>query len=1154
MRPRIMDWDCETFSRVDLLKRGTSVYARDRSTRVELIAYSFDGDTRDIRQWDFFSGEPMPREFLDAMQDDRIIKRAFNCVFEQNITRHVLKLDVDFGEWEDPQMHARALGFPGALDAVAPAVGLDERYWKMEGGKTLVRFFSQPRKPTKKDFRTRNRPGDSAKIDEKWEEYKRYNRQDVVAQIMVARRLSAYPMLKRDIEAWRRDRAVNERGVPINVAAVQNAQTLVDAYTDDALEELRDITGLDNPNSGAQLLPWLKERGYPFDDLKAGHVKRAHEDAAKEGSNTSQVARPLELRLMISKAAFKKYDAYANAVCPDGMLRNQFIMFGAGRTGRWSGTQVQLQNLYRPHPRFEKAEMQEELAHTIEVMGPRAFKLWWGDTTEALASGVRGVIAAPEGHVYVDSDLNAIENRVLGYAADEEKILRVFALNRCPYVDFATYMFKEEYDVLWAEYKAGKKQKRQTSKPAVLGCLAEGTRVLTDRGWIAIEKVRGADLVHDGVGFVRHGGLLMQGVKRCVRVAGVGMTPDHEVMLEEGVWLAAGRFDAHSLRRALATADGQLSDTSGMSRRAARYTRFGATAAASLKNSVVAFCRMFGMDVVFASSDVGGALSPSPERGSTSSSRIATTRSRVAAPNILTTAVGESSAGSLRSMLLSAMRGLSSALRQSISSLIGSITTATMRGGTFVSQIARSTTPTGVTVTASSIAGATTALRSSADCSLQHIATSRPLHGKQRGGSAQIKSSAIRLTVEEHMTFDIAEAGPNHRFVILSEEGPLIVHNCGYQLSAGKEYENEQTGEIEATGLLGYARMMGVPMTLEEATESIKIWRGTYTRVVDFWRDLDEAAKSVITTGRRCDVGPFEFRHEDDFMTIRLPSGRKLYYHRPRLLIDRRKVEEERKRALEEDRMPRPVRKSIAYDGVDNKSKSTSWGTIFTYGGKTCLSAGTLVLTERGWAPIIEVGSSRVWDGVEWVSHDGVVCNGVKETIHLDGVGMTHDHEVLTVEGWRSASSCEGLDRAEVALPDCVEIRGFGWTEITLDDPLRLRRESRSRSEPVFDIINAGRRNRFVVAGATGPLIVHNCENLVQAVAREVIDECMARAERRGLDIRAHVHDQITCLAHERDAEKHARILTECMSEPMTWAPKLPLKAEATIHKIWIKD
>lgn len=707
MRPRIMDWDCETFSRVDLLKRGTPVYARDRSTRVELIAYSFDGDTRDIRQWDFFSGEPMPREFLDAMQDDRIIKRAFNCGFEQNITRHVLKLDVDFDEWEDPQMHARALGFPGALDAVAPAVGLDERYWKMAGGKTLVRFFSQPRKPTKRDFRTRNKPGDSAKIDERWEEYKLYNRQDVVAQIMVARRLSAYPMLKRDIEAWRRDRAVNERGVPINVAAVQNAQTLVDSYTADALDELRDITGLDNPNSGAQLLPWLQDRGYPFDDLKAGHVKRAHEDAKKEGSNSRAIARPLELRLMISKAAFKKYDAYANAVCPDGMLRNQFIMFGAGRTGRWSGTQVQLQNLYRPHPRFEKAEMQEELAYSIETMGPRAFKLWWGDTTEALASGVRGVIAAPEGHVYVDSDLNAIENRVLGYAADEEKILRVFALNRCPYVDFATYMFKEEYDVLWAEYKAGKKQKRQTSKPAVLG--------------------------------------------------------------------------------------------------------------------------------------------------------------------------------------------------------------------------------------------------------------------------------------------------------------------AGYQLSAGKEYENEQTGEIEATGLLGYARMMGVPMTIEEAAGSIKIWRGTYTRVVDFWRDLDEAAKSVITTGRRCDVGPFEFRHEDDFMTIRLPSGRKLYYHRPRLLIDRRKVEDERKRALEEDRMPRPVRKSIAYDGVDNKSKSKSWGTTFTYGGK------------------------------------------------------------LT-------------------------------------------------------------------------------ENIVQAVARDVIDECMARAERRGLDIRVHVHDQIVCLAHERDAEKHARILTECMSEPMTWAPKLPLKAEATIHKIWIKD
>lgn len=707
-RHSLIDIDFETFSEIDITKRGAPIYARDPSTRVELVAYTFDGDTRHIHQWDFFSGKPVPNELLDALEDERIMKRAFNAGFEQNIIKHVLGLDVFFEEWEDPQAHARAMAFPGALGDIAPALGLDERYWKMDGGKTLVRFFSQPRKPTKKDRRTRNQPGDSAVIDEKWARYCEYNRQDVVAQIMVARALSAHPMRKRDMQSWHRDRRINERGVPINVEAVGNARRLVAHLTATAHEEMRELTGLDNPNSGAQLLLWLRERGYKFEDLKAGHVKCALEEASVRGSDPRGIKRVLELRVESSKAAFKKYDAYANAVCDDGMLRNQFIFCGAGRTGRWSGTQVQLQNLYRPHPRWEKAEMQEELAHSIQHVGPLAFRAWWGNVSEALASGVRGVITAPEGYVFVDADLNAIENRVLGYEANEQKILEVFAKGRDPYVDFAQYLFEQDYDTLYAEYKAGNKQKRQIAKPGVLG--------------------------------------------------------------------------------------------------------------------------------------------------------------------------------------------------------------------------------------------------------------------------------------------------------------------AGYQLSAGEEFENEQTGEIEATGLLGYARAMGVKMTPEEAKHSISVWRNTYVGVVDMWAELQHAAIFVVRTGRRKDVGPFELRREDEYLTIRLPSGRKLYYHRPRLAVDRRKVEIERKRAREEEREPRAIKPSLCYQGIDNKAtgvKKLGW--TFTYGGK------------------------------------------------------------LT-------------------------------------------------------------------------------ENLTQAVAREVIDECMARAERRGLDICLHVHDQIVALSREEDAEKHARVLTECMSEPMPWAPTLPLKAEAAVHKIWIKD
>jgi DNA polymerase len=79
-------------------------------------------------------------------------------------------------------------------------------------------------------------------------------------------------------------------------------------------------------------------------------------------------------------------------------------------------------------------------------------------------------------------------------------------------------------------------------------------------------------------------------------------------------------------------------------------------------------------------------------------------------------------------------------------------------------------------------------------------------------------------------------------------------------------------------------------------------------------------------------------------------------------------------------------------------------------------------------------------------------------------------------------------------------------------------------------------------------------ENIDQAIARDLLAHGMTLAEKEGINIHLHVHDQIVGMVSEKGAEEKLRILIECMSETPRWAPGLPLKAEGHISKFFIKD
>lgn len=494
--------DFETYCDVSVVDVGADVYSKHPSCEVLMAAFAYNDEPVD--QWLPAEGQKeMPSDLKLALKDTNCVKFAWNKSFEWSIWNHVLGVFVPHDQWRDPMVLAFSLSLPGSLDKAGQIVELPEDQQKLKRGKALIRKFCAPRKPTKNDKSVRVYPADAP---DDWEEFKLYNRTDVEAERAIYKRLKRFDMPQAEWDLWVIDQEINQRGIPINIRMVDNAVSIYEELVGDALDEMKLLTGLANPNSTQQLLPWLQDRGYPFDDLQKGHVQRGADRAAeqiREEGYTEEdeqmvldsyrasleagvrhkfnreideicvVRRVLWLRLRAAKASPKKYYAlqdFCDKSDPDAVvLRNAFQFAGAGRTWRWSGRAFQAQNLPRPATKFIEKNIALAADHVEHLPAP-ALSLLWDDPFDVLTSTIRPAAQAPEGYVFVDADLNAIENRVLGWIAKCEKILRVFELNRDPYIDFSTYLFGGSYDERYAEYKGGDGTKRTISKPGVLGC------------------------------------------------------------------------------------------------------------------------------------------------------------------------------------------------------------------------------------------------------------------------------------------------------------------------------------------------------------------------------------------------------------------------------------------------------------------------------------------------------------------------------------------------------------------------------------------------------------------------------------------------------------------------------------------------------------
>ena len=458
-----LSFDFETFSECDLKKEGVSRYARHPSTEVLMCSYIIADQQPKI--WVPAEGEPLPDDLLQAWRDPDCVKRAWNAPFEWHMLKYVLDIEIPFDQIRDTMALAYTLALPGSLDKAGERVGLKDDKKKMSRGKALIRKFCVPQKITKNSqIERRTRFTDP----EDWREFKSYCIRDSIAEKAILNKIRKWELSPREHQLWVLDQKINQRGIPVNLAAVSNAVQLVNELLADRISKMKLISGLDNPNSNTQLHGWLKDHGYPFEDMKAGHIRQALESAESEPLIDFDYVSVLRMRQEISKSSIKKFLALQTKADEDGALRFCLQYAGAGRTWRWSGRNFQPHNLARPAYRFKK--IQQDIARDIEKLDLGTLEILHGTPAELLSSAIRPMIQAPDGYLLLDADLNAIENRAVGWLCNEKKILQVFEDDKCPYMDFATHMFHMSYGEIEREYKNGNEDKRTTAKPAVLGC------------------------------------------------------------------------------------------------------------------------------------------------------------------------------------------------------------------------------------------------------------------------------------------------------------------------------------------------------------------------------------------------------------------------------------------------------------------------------------------------------------------------------------------------------------------------------------------------------------------------------------------------------------------------------------------------------------
>lgn len=425
---RTLSIDLETYSEIDIAKCGSFRYIDDESFEILLLGYAFDDEP--VTVIDLTADEEVPADFLAALYDPEVTKTAWNCAFERfGLWKHFDRYCPP-EQWSDTMILSAVCGLPLGLGEAGKALRLEADEAKDREGKALIRYFCSPCRPTKVNGgRTRNLPQHDT---DKWELFIEYNRQDVVAERTIRKRLLRWEPDSLEHRFWCLDARINERGMRVDRELVHNAIAMDERYKAELTKQAVAISGLENPNSVAQIKQWLLEQ----EGIEVPSLNKKVVAEVVSQLNGERAKQFMALRARLAKSSTKKYEAMERSACADAHIKGCFQFYGANRTGRFAGRLVQLQNLPQNH--------MEDLAVARSLVRDNDYetvRLLYDSVSDTLSELIRTALIPEPGHRFIVADFSAIEARVIAWIAGEQWRLDVFRNGGDIYCASASQMF-----------------------------------------------------------------------------------------------------------------------------------------------------------------------------------------------------------------------------------------------------------------------------------------------------------------------------------------------------------------------------------------------------------------------------------------------------------------------------------------------------------------------------------------------------------------------------------------------------------------------------------------------------------------------------------------------------------------------------------------